>query len=346
MYSKKLLIIGALPHDNKSETYGGTTVLMKNLVDFLECQNSCEFIIVRANRFLKVGSSLLNFLYVLCKVIIKLPSSDIIMVNVSVNGAFILSPVLFIFTKLLRKKFVFRMFGGDLIELLKTKNSILLKIFNLTVMKSDIIFVETFRIIKFLKNRTTKTSWFPNVRRIESKIIIESKYNKRFVFISHINRSKGIVEIIHAFKELDESYIIDVYGPIKDDVLDSLELPENFNYKGVLEPEIVLETINRYDVLLLPTYWRGEGYPGIIIEAFSQGKPVISTNWNSIPELVDSKSGILIEPKNYKELKKAITHFNSDNYSLYSYNALQKSNKFNSDIVNKRIINEIANIKN
>jgi len=86
--------------------------------------------------------------------------------------------------------------------------------------------------------------------------------------------------------------IIDVYGPI-------LENIEVLNYKGVLFGDEVIKKLQEYDVLVLPTFWETEGYPGIILEAFSLSKPVISTNFRAIPEFVDHEiyflSGYLIQ---------------------------------------------------
>ena len=345
MSKPKLLIIGSVPHNNKPETFGGTTILMQNLVDFLKSNKSRKYKLIQANKFLKKGSSLTNFFHVLLNVIIKLPFYDILMVNVSINGAFIIAPILFLYSKLLRKKFVFRMFGGNLIELLNTQNKILVRIFNYTVMNSDLFFVETIKIKKILSTVNTNLAWFPNSRKLRTIPVNNYVYNKRFVFISHVKEEKGITEIIKAFNNLDSSYIVDIYGPEKDNVLQSMKLPKNLNYRGVLNPENVIETINKYDVLLLPTFWEGEGYPGIIIEAFSQGKPVISTRWNSIPEIVNDKLGFLIEPKNHIELKNAITSFNKNNYQDYSKNALLQFNKFNSEIVNIKVVKDIYNLK-
>ena len=60
-----------------------------------------------------------------------------------------------------------------------------------------------------------------------------------------------------------------------------------------------------YDVLVLPTFWKGEGYPGVIIEAFSVGLPVVATNLPGISEMIDSQSGILVPPHSASTLAKA-----------------------------------------
>ena len=42
-----------------------------------------------------------------------------------------------------------------------------------------------------------------------------------------------------------------------------------------------------YDVIVLPTFYRDEGYPGIVLEAYAMGKPVIATRWRDIPEIIE-----------------------------------------------------------
>lgn len=346
MSNRKLLIIGSLPHYNQPATFGGATALVQNLVNFLDSNKSYKFKLIQANKFIKRGSylTITNFFYVLLNVIIKLPFYDILMVNVSKNGAFIVAPILFLYSKILRKKFVFRIFGGDLIELLNTQNKILVRFFNYTVMKSDLFFVETLKIKSMLSTVNTNVAWFPNVRS-KNEYCTSKSYSKKFIYLGHIQEEKGIEDLFQAAKFLSNDYSIDFYGNITEQKYKADEFWENENvtYKGVLNPDEVPEILSKYDVLILPSY--KEGYPGVIIEAFSVGVPVIATNLQGIVEIVNDKLGFLIEPKNHIELKNAITSFNSNNYQDYSKNALLQFNKFNSEIVNKKILKDIYNLK-
>ena len=88
--------------------------------------------------------------------------------------------------------------------------------------------------------------------------------------------------------------------------------------------------------MILPSF--REGYPGIIIEAFSVGVPVIATNIGGIPEIVENGvNGILIEPKNVEDLTRAIKSINQSNYQPMAENAFDSFKNFDAEIVNDRI---------
>ncbi|MBL4710603.1 MAG: glycosyltransferase, partial [Flavobacteriales bacterium] len=119
-------------------------------------------------------------------------------------------------------------------------------------------------------------------------------------------------------------------------------------FKGILNGEKeILSTMKKYDVLILPTYYEGEGYPGVIIEAYSIGLPVIATQWKSLPEIVEhKKTGFLVEPQNAKDLKRTIELFNTDNYAEMSKNASQYyHDNFQVNLVMDKVMKDIKNIK-
>lgn len=69
-----------------------------------------------------------------------------------------------------------------------------------------------------------------------------------------------------------------------------------------------VEAIRDYYALLFPTYWKGEGFAGTIIDAFSAGLPVIATDWNCNGEVVEHMvSGILYPKEKIGDLETAIT---------------------------------------
>ena len=62
---------------------------------------------------------------------------------------------------------------------------------------------------------------------------------------------------------------------------------------------------NQFDVCILPTYFKNESTPNSLIEYLTCGKPVISTNYVEIPNMMefDNKiAGRLINLKNGKPI--------------------------------------------
>jgi poly-gamma-glutamate synthesis protein (capsule biosynthesis protein) len=84
------------------------------------------------------------------------------------------------------------------------------------------------------------------------------------------------------------------------------------SYRGVVPPKEVTSVLSGYDALLLPTYHDGEGYPGVVLEAFGVGIPVICTRWRALPEIVDETCGLLVEPRDSESLLEAMTKLVSD----------------------------------
>jgi glycosyltransferase involved in cell wall biosynthesis len=97
-----------------------------------------------------------------------------------------------------------------------------------------------------------------------------------------------------------------------------------------------------YDVLVLPTFWKGEGYPGVIIEAFCAGVPVIATSLDGIKEIVShGKNGLLVQPKNVAELAGAMRSITMACYPEFSKNAKKSFQQFDSSIATQRFLEAI-----
>ena len=63
----------------------------------------------------------------------------------------------------------------------------------------------------------------------------------------------------------------------------------------------------KYDAMLFPTYWHGEGFPGIIIDAFVSGLPVIATDWSLNADIIeDGKTGVILKENTVEALAEAM----------------------------------------
>lgn len=152
------------------------------------------------------------------------------------------------------------------------------------------------------------TEIFPNFRPIPS--IPNPIYNKedslKLVFMARVQKMKGY-DIIFEFAKYAEdnglNITIDFYGQIESEesteFMQKVKMNSKTEYKGYLEPEQITQTLCNYDVLLLPTRYYMEGFPGTILDAYIAGIPVIVTEWiNSHEFVINGKTGFIVDFEN------------------------------------------------
>ena len=216
-----------------------------------------------------------------------------------------------------------------------------------------------------LKNRLTKLGIenceiIPNFKRLstisEEELIGKkiSKSSYKFCTFSRVMKEKGIEDAINAVLELNKennnfSYFLDIYGPIDPDYEERFQKilknsDKEINYCGQVPFDKSVEVLKNYDILLFPTYWHGEGFPGTIIDAFSAGLPVVATDWNCNKEIIDNNiTGIIYPSENINTLKEAIKKIISNNDLFFEMRkeCLKKSKEYQPDKYINNIINEI-----
>ena len=122
----------------------------------------------------------------------------------------------------------------------------------------------------------------PEIRRTEGKV--------RFVFLSRIMPEKGcdyILESVRLLNEkgLGERFEVDFYGKIAEGYKEVFDRKVgdlvNVRYLGFLNlmEKSGYDTLAGYDLMLFPTYWKGEGFAGVFIDAFISGLPILATDW-------------------------------------------------------------------
>ena len=196
------------------------------------------------------------------------------------------------------------------------------------------IIVEGFTMVRELKslgfNNVVRV---PNFKPIDYKASITHKKEgdvMRFVFFSRMHPAKGVNEIIEACKLLDvtgyaDEYIVVFYGELDTDYEeqfnDMIKGHGNINYKGFLNMlnKSGYDTLSTYDVMLFPTYWDGEGFAGVVLDANMSGLPIIASDWNMNKEVVqDGKTGFIIPVHDYKALANRMKAFINGDVDLLS----------------------------
>lgn len=344
--AKKILIIGAIPHTNDLKTYGGTTILMKNFLDYCD-EHHYKYQHIDTLKYKNKIANLLHFVFLFLWGVL---TSKVVMYNVSRNGAFTIYYYTAPFCYRLRRKVVFRKFGGNFLDQLENcpakKRLKMVKRLD----RASILYFETKKLVReapTLFLHPERIHWFPNCRKFSGKRV-EPHFRKRFVFVSRIEENKGVDQLINVADSLPEDYIVHLYGPLIDQKYGN---PDYFKgkrakYCGALKTEDVLDTLKKYNVLVLPTHWITEGYPGILIEAMSLGLPVIATRIGGIPEMIEEgKNGLLVKPADEKDLRDAILSISKEDYPLISaYSTACFEQNYNSDIMNEKVYQAMTRV--
>lgn len=327
---KKILLLGNIPNPNNTKTIGGANTYTFEILRGLSKTSSItvDFYQIR-HRWNKFGQ-IIDYLLLFFKLPFKIYKYDYISIHATWDFHITIGPIAVLISKLFKKKIVYHFFGGRFHKIYNSYPKVFRWWLNKTIFKSDKILVETLEMKYFFENQGHKNMvWFPNSRKSSKNKIQAKNYQKRFVFVSRVTPTKGVDYLKEASSLLSKDYTLEIYGPLNDSYYNRESLKE-YGYKGNLKPSKVLDTLLNFDVLILPTFHPGEGYPGIFIEAMSIGMPVICTNWNSLPEIIKhNKNGIVIPIKSSKAIVEAIEYFNEENYNDFSKTALRMFKKFN-----------------
>ena len=162
------------------------------------------------------------------------------------------------------------------------------------------------------------------IKPFNKKIVIEDSLKKYkdegYSIIGNIGRlseQKGMEYFIDAAsllkKEIMKLKFI-VVGSGEDEEklknkVKELDLEKDFNFLGYRKD--IQNLMSQMDLIVLSSLW--EGLPLTPIEAFSVGKTIVATAVDGTPEIViDRKSGLLVEPRNSKQIAIAIKELIED----------------------------------
>lgn len=216
------------------------------------------------------------------------------------------------------------------------------------------IFVQTYKMeATLLEEGLSNVKRMPNSKFFDNLFI--SEYNKpslpiKCYYLGRIHPDKGINMIFDALSVMNQhaqTYQVDFFGPIDkkyENIFFELISKHSFaNYKGVIdltENKMGYEQLAEYDLFLFPTYWQGEGFPGVVLDSFISGVPVLASNWNHNSEVVqDGFNGILFEAKNLEDFKLKLTAI-ADNPGMLAEmkkNAHTSSQDYKSEYVLKAL---------
>ncbi|WP_407457103.1 glycosyltransferase family 4 protein [Fibrobacter sp.] len=167
--------------------------------------------------------------------------------------------------------------------------------------------------------------YFPN---IDNRLATLKSRSLKFVFLSRIMCEKGCDYILESARILNDEgfekeYSIDFYGKVADSFKDvftaKLSSLSNVQYEGFLNlrDNAGYDKLAEYDVMLFPTYWNGEGFAGIFMDAFICGLPLIATDWAHNRQFMqDGKTAMFIPVHDVVALKECMRKCIERKYDL------------------------------
>ena len=346
-----IVLVGPMPIED--DIIGGTKVLFKNLVDILSSIKKFHISVINTSRP-KINKNIihsyfldLKFLFrTIIAIWVHLKTYHIVFWNVSPGAALSAGPLIWFICKIRRRPLIIRFFGGDLNTRFESLSKLRQYIVKKTILKADLLLLETQSLVDFFKNMGN-VHWFPTTRDMPIRTSTLPKKCRNFVFIGQLRQEKGLKEIVEASKQFPKDVSVAVYGPPLPNTRFIEIENDSISYMGVLHPDEVPFVLQNFDMLLFPSYYQGEGYPGIVIEALQLGVPVIATKWNALPEIIeDGESGLLIEPQSSTALVNAIYKvvYNDELYQSLVNGARERGEAFRSSIVATKIENWISEL--
>jgi glycosyltransferase involved in cell wall biosynthesis len=175
---------------------------------------------------------------------------------------------------------------------------------------------------EFEKAQGMKMTKLPN-DSMTNKITLSTKHyalssRKRILFLSNLMKSKGFFDVVKAMSEVLEhtsnSELI-MAGEFREwrmrhEVMlymDKSKLDSHVKFIGSVVGDQKRNLFLLTDIFVLPTYYRYEGQPWVIVEAMAAGLPIITTDHGCIKEMVvHGENGFLIQKQNPQQISEKI----------------------------------------
>lgn len=339
---RKVLLLGPI-----SPPISGPGVKNKMLLEWLQKENIFQVKQLNTYNFRRLDiknifPSVINFLI-----------TKKIILSVSENGRFLFIPLCI----LLGKQVLLFPAGGSFDIEINNLSPLRRKVFLFFCRKIKATFIETVRLQKALEELGFKNVNFlpnPYINRGFKATVRVDNNDFKIVFVSKIREGKGVLLLVDAISRVKEKLknidiILDFYGIIdsgfNSQFVKKIEENSFSFYKGVCEPDQVQQTISKYDLFVLPTFFP-EGVPGAVIEAMFTGIPIVISDYTAAQEMItNGVDGIVIPQNSIEPLVDAIVKIVLDCEFRFtvSRNILLKSKEYDYDslmsVVKKYLIN-------
>jgi len=150
----------------------------------------------------------------------------------------------------------------------------------------------------FPSNKIAIKPNFTNCEVSEAKFFDENKF--KALFVGRLSHEKGVSTLLSAWKKISLPLLIIGDGPLLENVKNSGL--DTVIASGLLSSSEVSIKMSKASFLIMPSEWY-EGFPMVLVEAFSHGLPVIASRLGGMAEIVeDGVTGLHFEAGNSDDL--------------------------------------------
>lgn len=194
--------------------------------------------------------------------------------------------------------------------------------------RADAIIVLGDTWVKYYRDTFGLTKIFvvPNIVPDTSlKADISQRYSQGQVhalFLGQLVNTKGIYDLLEALslvkERLQNRFVLHVGGNGDTDSfmseINRLGLEGIVAFEGWVSADKKVDLLMKSSISILPSYF--EGLPISLLEGMTYGHALIATNVGSIPEIIDSSNGVILDPGDISAISSAIVGFVEDREKL------------------------------
>lgn len=131
---------------------------------------------------------------------------------------------------------------------------------------------------------------------------------KTVLYLGWLLPSKGIEDLLAAWSRIAANdWELLLAGPVAtiyQQTITARGVPANTRFVGELDHSRAIEFIAQCGILVLPSHT--EGFPYVVLEAMSLGRPIVATSVGALPEMLSDGCGILVDPRDIDGLALAL----------------------------------------
>lgn len=139
-----------------------------------------------------------------------------------------------------------------------------------------------------------------------------NRHHCQIIFVGGLDRAhyfKGVDKLIEAVSQLkNDNWTLSIIGDgdlrlYYQQMTDNLHLSHKIKFLGKLSGPELIRSLQRGDLLVLPSINKNEAFGLVLIEAMACGLPIIASNLPGVRSVFeDDQEGLLVEPGNVEDL--------------------------------------------